>query len=380
MKKTIFSLVLTFFVALTGISVAETVTTATPVYLGTSAENVVQWGTAWAAAPLTTYKNGENGTLEKAGTGVWQQRHNALTGYLAWLGNQEMTTAGNSVFSGTKPDHAARRGLLSINSHEVEYHASKDGGMGSVDLNSIYGRRAEGYANSSTQSASGYNQLIRAGSNAGTIAYDSSVGADSGYESESASAHMWNYNEATDSWTGLNKSGNTLDDHGMGIFAFVTSFNYDSETTLDYVNGWFSTLGNLTDVLINGQSLLNSDYYWLSADQHDSKWFGSYDFELDLAGLLTEGLILEGNNNISFVIDSLPAEILLGIDKFTDKNDALIGFAADMWKTDTSIYFNTKPSGSNNVTPEPAEILIFGLGLGLGFMGLALQRRWEKMG
>ncbi|MDR2705678.1 MAG: PEP-CTERM sorting domain-containing protein, partial [Planctomycetaceae bacterium] len=197
----------------------------------------------------------------------------------------------------------------------------------------------------------------------------------SAYESESASAHTWNYDAASDTWTGKNKTGNTLDDHGMGIYAFVTGFAYDPASTLEYLNGWFSVLGNVEDVLLNGKSLLASDYYWMSKDVNDSKWFDSYDFELNLEKLFTAGLLENGNNNIAFVVDSYPAEILLGIDKFTDKNDSLIGFAADVWKTDTSIH-NTTPNPGPATTPEPATILIFGIGLA----GLGLRRRFAKKG
>jgi hypothetical protein len=242
--------------------------------------------------------------------------------------------------------------------------------MKSVDLNSIYGRRADAYERTSTQAASGYNQLIRENGTASALAYDTSVAANSGYESESASAHTWNYDADTDSWA-AKKTGDksTLDDHGMGIYAFVTGFVYDPASTLEYLNGWFSVLGNIEDVLINGKSLLESGYYWMSADVNDSQWFDSYDFELNLEKLFTDGLLENGNNNIAFVVDSYPAEILLGIDKFTDKNDSLIGFAADVWKTDTSI----KPTDPA-ATPEPATILIFGLGLA----GLGLRRRFAK--
>jgi hypothetical protein len=357
-----FLLSLTFLFSTNSVSFGDTMTTETPVYLGTSQENVANWGTAYSAVKLQEYKDGNN----KTQTGLWKQRFDALTGYLNnTLGSNQMDTTSTSATS----DKTNNFGLLSTKSHEVEYHKAGDGGMGSVDLNSIYGRRADAYARDSKEAASGYNQLIREGATASALAYDSSAAADSGYESESASAHTWNYNADADSWTGKSSTGTTLDDHGMGIYAFVTGFVYDPESTLEYLNGWFSILGNLEDVLINGKSLLSeSDYYWMSEDSNDSQWFDSYDFELNLEKLFADGFVKDGNNNIAFVVDSYPAEILLGIDKFTDKNDSLIGFAADVWKTDTSI----NPAA----TPEPATILIFGLGLA----GLGLRRRFIKKG
>ncbi|MDR2117336.1 MAG: PEP-CTERM sorting domain-containing protein [Planctomycetaceae bacterium] len=362
MKKIIFAFAAA--VIFSANSFADTITTETPVYLGTSAENTAKWGTAYSAVKLDEYRNGNSENK----TGVWKQRFDALSGYLSnTLGSNQMNEDSKSATAAKYNNY----GLLSKTSHEVEYHSASDGGMGSVDLNSIYGRRADSYARDSNEAKSGYNQLIREGATASALSYDSSAAADSGYESESASAHTWNYNAATDSWTGTNKDGNTLDDHGMGIYAFVTGFAYDPASTLEYLNGWFSVLGNLEDVLINGKSLLESDYYWMSEDVNDSQWFDSYDFELNLEQLFTDGLIENGNNNIAFIVDSYPAEILLGVDKFTDKNDSLIGFAADIWKTDTSTT-NVNPAA----TPEPATLLIFGLGL----IGLGLRRRFIKKG
>jgi hypothetical protein len=369
MKKILFTLATLIVLSVTGF--ADTITTETPVYLGTSAENVSNWGTAYSAVKLDEYRNGNSENK----TGLWKQRFDALTGYLSnTLGSNEMSTESTSATSAKKNNY----GLLSTASHEVEYHSASDGGMGSVDLNSIYGRRADAYERTSFEAASGYNQLIRENGTASALAYDSSAAADSGYESENATAHTWLYDAEDDSWTGVNGSSNTLDDHGMGIYAFVTGFVYDPESTLEYLNGWFSILGNLEDVLINGQSLLNldSDYYWTSTDVNDSQWFGSYDFELNLDKLFDIGLLEQGNNNIAFVVDSYPAEILLGMasGKFTDGNDSLIGFAADVWKTDTSIIL--PPDPGNPATPEPATILIFGLGLA----GLGLRRRFVKKG
>jgi hypothetical protein len=297
-------------------------------YLGTSVENANNWGTAWSAVKLDEYRNGD----KENKTGLWKQRLDALTGYfINTLDNYEMSTESTSATSAKKNNW----GLLSTASHEVEYHSGSDGGMGSVDLNSIYGRRADAYARDTTQAQSGYNQLIRKSSSAAVVAYDSSAAADSGYESESAAAHTWNYHADTDSWTGINQSSNTLDDHGMGIYAFVTGITYDSASNSGNLVGWFSVLGDIEDILINGQSVLGlgDDYCRMGADVNNSQWFDSYDIELNLNKLSELDIVKQGNNNLAFIVDSYPAEILLGIEDFTgDKNDSLIAFAADIWQ------------------------------------------------
>ncbi|MDR3182809.1 MAG: hypothetical protein LBT89_07825, partial [Planctomycetaceae bacterium] len=72
-----------------------------------------------------------------------------MTGYLTELGNQEMSTEGTSVNSASDNTtdkaklEAARRGVLSTKSHEVKYFKAKEGGNGTVDKNSIYGRQAD---------------------------------------------------------------------------------------------------------------------------------------------------------------------------------------------------------------------------------------------
>jgi hypothetical protein len=366
MKKIISFLVAVAVTVFSANSFADTITTETPVYLGTSAENVGNWGTAYSAVKLDEYRNGNS----ESKTGLWKQRFDALTGYLNnTLGSNQMTTD-STIASASKSNY----GLISTKSHKVEYHSASDGGMGTSDLNAIYGQRANSYADNSQQSTNGYNQLIREGSMASAAsAYDSTAALASAYEN-TTSIHSWSYDADSDSWTGSKSNDKkSIDDHGMGIYAFVTGFVYDPESTLEYLNGWFSVLGNLEDVLLNGKSLLESDYYWTSGDVNDSKWFDSYDFELNLEKLFANNLLNEGNNNIAFVVDSYPAEVLLGMEKgkFTDGNDSLIGFAADVWKTDTSIV-NPPPAA----TPEPATILIFGLGLA----GLGLRRRFTKKG
>jgi hypothetical protein len=345
---------------------ADTITTETPVYLGTSVENVGNWGTAYSAVKFDEYKNKNNETK----SGLWKQRFDALTGYFEnTLGNNQMNTVSTSATNDKRNNY----GLLSKTSHEVEYHAKSDGGMGKVDLNSIYGQRANAYANNSPEAQTGYNQLIRPNSDSATVAYDSTAALNSAYE-DTTSVHTWNYNAPTDSWDAKKtNTSKSLDDHGMGIYAFVTDFLYDSQSTLEYLNGWFSVLGNLEDVLINGKSLmgLEDNYFWMSEDVNASQWFDSYDFELNLENLSIDGLLVEGKNNIAFVVDSYPAEVLLGINEFTDSNDSLIGFAADAWKTDTSIRIVVEDDDNKGETPEPATLLIIGIGLA----GLGIRRK-----
>ncbi|MDR1269090.1 MAG: PEP-CTERM sorting domain-containing protein [Planctomycetaceae bacterium] len=114
-------------------------------------------------------------------------------------------------------------------------------------------------------------------------------------------------------------------------------------------------LGTNLEILINGV-LLDEQYFNLSPDQLTSTWFEGYYLDISLDSLFADHLLVNGDNNIAFVIDTLAAEPKLPLHV---ADIGLVAFAADIG------------TGSRSTTPEPATMLIFGLGL----VGLGLRRK-----
>jgi hypothetical protein len=160
-----------------------------------------------------------------------------------------------------------------------------------------------------------------------------------------------------------------------GIVAFTTGF--EMATGFDYINGAFSVMGELMGIYLNG-TLLNSDLYYLSDNliNSDYDYVGQYNLEIDLTNEFIASLLGTGNNNLSFMVLGIPHS-LSGIASDTDMS--FIALSAGLSQNTESI--TNPPPPDNPTTPEPAAMLIFGIGLaGLGLRQLSKKiKRGQKV-
>jgi hypothetical protein len=164
-----------------------------------------------------------------------------------------------------------------------------------------------------------------------------------------------------------------------GIFAFTTSFTNDqNEGLYNYINGTFSVMGELLGIYING-NLIDPSLYYLSDDKITTGYAYASEYEMEInlneAGIAAM-LNKDGNeNNITFMVLGIPHEFtgtyaVSNLDEYM----SFVYLSADLSQNTNSI--NDNDSGtddSGGETPEPATLLIVGMGL-VG-LGLKVQRK-----
>ncbi|MDR2169135.1 MAG: PEP-CTERM sorting domain-containing protein [Planctomycetaceae bacterium] len=174
----------------------------------------------------------------------------------------------------------------------------------------------------------------------------------------------------------INKNSPTSGFIGVqsSLVAFSTGFVNDATTAAyNYINGTFAVMGELLGIYLNGV-LLNSDQYFISDDMISSgyEYASKYNFELNLNNV--NDILTGGNNNIAFAVLGIPLEYS-GITSGVASDMSFINFSAGIYQNTKSIK-NNENANNTNVTPEPATLLIFGIGLA----GLSLRRKfvWSK--
>lgn len=298
-------------------------------------------------------------------TDTWDYRLSLLKNYLAdGLGKNQMDDSSTDATSSNPINY----GLLNDvkNSNDIDGSKQKVGYVAASaseqPYESIYGKKAATLLGNVT--TSGVEEAMFRTGQSGTILTSFASPTHETVE------HNWIYDKVADKFTSDATSIQTgkkdvtgIGDHNTGLFAFVTGFTYDPNATYQYLNGWFSELGNLVGIYVNGVEL-SGEFIRKSDDYLNSKFFGNFDMEIDLAALFEKGILSVGNNNLAFVIDSILPEYYEGT--YYDGNDGLVAFVSGL-NMNTESIFNDNPAP----TPEPATLLIFGAGL----VGLGIRRK-----
>ncbi|MDR1053940.1 MAG: PEP-CTERM sorting domain-containing protein [Planctomycetaceae bacterium] len=331
--------------------------------------NVTDWGTVFSGVEREAYYHHILGGGEVTNDGrtvksrrwsstatgstvdTWEYRADLMGDYLATLGSGSLSE--NKLMG-------SRKRLVRHKSGD-DYGQSRND---SATRRNIYGEKAElllGNMNTSGVAA----QMFRNGD----LSPTNIIASSASNKAESVD-HNWTYNSVTDTFTSEAKKTSTgIGDHDIGIYAFVTTFNYNSNDIYQYLNGWFSELGDLVGIYVNGFEL-TSDYLKMTSDYLDSRFFASYDMEIDLEKLYNNGRLNDGNNNVSFVLSTILPEFYEGT--YYDGNDGLLAFASGLNKNSESIFpVDPPPPPPPPSTPEPATLLI----LGAGLVGLGIRKR-----